>query len=200
MTTAAQRRHMGEINPVSGFEGFYEVSSDGRVFSISRTLIGPNGVKRFWLGREMKPKLEKNGYLRVQLSKFGKKKYISVHRIVCESFHGKSNVGMQVNHKNCVKRDNRSCNLEWVTSSQNQLHSYAVLNRLNPRNMLGKFGAKHNRSISIEAFELKNGIVVATFGSMHEAGRCGYSPTRICACTKGKSVSHKGLGWRVSGG
>lgn len=51
-----------------------------------------------------------------------------VHRLVAEAFFGLQ-PGLQVNHKNGVRNDNRIENLEFVTRSENLLHAYRVLNR-----------------------------------------------------------------------
>lgn len=60
-------------------------------------------------------------YYRVNI---GGKRY-AVHRLVLESFKGKSSDPnkTQVNHINEIKLDNRLENLEWVTSSENTIHS-----------------------------------------------------------------------------
>jgi hypothetical protein len=46
----------------------------------------------------------------------------SVHRLVCEAFHGEA-AGRQTNHLNGVKTDNRAVNLEWCTGSENVRHA-----------------------------------------------------------------------------
>lgn len=62
----------------------------------------------------------------------GKYKIVYIHRLVCKSFLPQKTLdGLEVNHKNHIKSDNYLDNLEWVTSSQNSVHSYkgGVLNR-----------------------------------------------------------------------
>ena len=49
-----------------------------------------------------------------------------VHRIVVESFVGKIPNGMEVNHINGIKTDNRLVNLEIVTRSENLKHAYKL--------------------------------------------------------------------------
>ena len=62
--------------PVIGFEGLYQVSNTGKVYSIKR--------KKF-----LKPATDKYGYLYVNLSKDGNWKATKVHRIVAEAFLGR---------------------------------------------------------------------------------------------------------------
>lgn len=46
------------------------------------------------------------------------------HRMIWEHVHGAIPEGMEINHKNGVKWDNRISNLELVTPSENCLHAY----------------------------------------------------------------------------
>lgn len=91
-----------------GYESLYMVSDKGRVKSLKT-------------GKLLKPHDNGHGYLRVSLTKNGKSKLTCVHRIVMTSFLGNSD--MQVNHKNGIRNDNRLCNLEYCTGSQNILHA-----------------------------------------------------------------------------
>ena len=47
-----------------------------------------------------------------------------IHRIVATCFIGSIPVGYEVNHINGIKTDNRACNLEIVTKSENAKHAY----------------------------------------------------------------------------
>lgn len=53
----------------------------------------------------------------------------AVHRMVAMAFHGVPDDDLEVNHINGIKTDNRPENLEWVTASENELHSYHVLGK-----------------------------------------------------------------------
>lgn len=61
------------------------------------------------------------GYCVFGVSQDGRRKYYSAHRLVAEYFIGSVD-GMEVNHKNFDKKDNRAENLEIVTHSENMKH------------------------------------------------------------------------------
>jgi hypothetical protein len=104
---------------IPGYEGVYQVSSFGRVKSLSR-YIKTRGLQ---LLPERILKLCKNkyGYLKCVLQLNRKKKYIQVHQIVAMAFLGHVPCGFErvINHKNFIRDDNRLENLEVVTSREN---------------------------------------------------------------------------------
>jgi NUMOD4 motif/HNH endonuclease len=114
---------------IAGFEGRYEVSSDGDV----RSLNTLEKVKNRWggetarrrIGRTLAPQRFPNGYLSVRL---GRDNCHLVHRLVAAAFIPGDQT-LQVNHKNGVRDDNSAANLEWLTASDNHRHSYRELNR-----------------------------------------------------------------------
>lgn len=83
-------------------------------------LVNENG-EVFSLKSARKLKLQcKNGYMYVAVKKVGKTKFAPVHRMVCSAFNGPCPVdGYQVDHINGDRKDNRPCNLEWVTPQTN---------------------------------------------------------------------------------
>ena len=66
---------------------------------------------------------DRDGYIRVRLFKYGKRKQFLMHRLVAFAFIGKPNSDQQINHINGVKDDNRVENLEWCTIQENIEHS-----------------------------------------------------------------------------
>jgi len=128
--------------PVVGYEGWYEVSNNGRLKRV-KSACGT------FAGRILKPFLSKNtGYFQVDLFKSNSGKRRSVHCIVAESFVGPSR-GKEVNHIDGDKTNNEDSNLEYVTRSENTLHAYSL--GLIPR------GSKSHRSIltEVEVLEIK---------------------------------------------
>jgi hypothetical protein len=107
--------------PIPGAEGYYSVSDLGRIRSEpvpERTL----GRQR---GRILTPSCDSNGYPSFKIIIPGRRpKNLKVHRAVASAFLGSPPSGMQVNHKNGDKTDNRSTNLEYVTCRENIHHCW----------------------------------------------------------------------------
>ncbi len=76
---------------------------------------------------------DRNGYLKVSLSKNSKVKDITIHRLVMETFIPNNENKTQVNHINGIKTDNRLENLEWSNASENALHAFKLGLRKNEK-------------------------------------------------------------------
>lgn len=100
-----------------------------------RFLVGANGVviNTSWhhSGQEkiVRPRLSNCGYPIVSIFMGGKVCTLSVHRLVAAHFLPNPANKSQVNHKDGDKTNNHVSNLEWATSSENQMHRYHVLKR-----------------------------------------------------------------------
>jgi hypothetical protein len=127
---------------IPGFDGRYQVSSLSRVRSVNIELIDANGRKRQWTGRVLRTAIgQKTGYEMVCLGS-GSGTTKSVHRLVANAFIENHKNKPCVNHINGIRTDNRIENLEWVTHSENELHSYRFLNKKPTLPGLGRTGSK----------------------------------------------------------
>lgn len=98
---------------VSDYEGLYEVSNFGN-------------IRSFRTRNRIKPIITKDGYHRLSLSKNNKVKNVFVHRIAAKAFIENIDNKPYINHIDGNKQNNNICNLEWVTSHENTLHSYKL--------------------------------------------------------------------------
>ena len=105
--------------PVVGYEGLYEVSNKGRVKSCDRIVYFINGKHKSYKSCLKSLQTNMGGYSVVSLSKNGKKRSLSVHRIVAEAFLGPCHSLLEVNHKDEGKTNNHVENLEYCTPSYN---------------------------------------------------------------------------------
>ena len=109
---------------IVGYEGFYQVSNTGRVKAVTRKVsAGKNSNHKYLTCYEhlLHPFYSK--YVRVQLSRDGKTKCFSVHRLVAEAFIPNPNKLPCVNHKDENPKNNNVNNLEWCTYSYNNLYN-----------------------------------------------------------------------------
>jgi len=111
---------------VTGWKGYYKVSSRGRVKSLARI------VKHRFSGtisvaeKILAPVLDTKGYLKVTLSRCNRQKTVHIHSLVLTAFGPPKPISkVQVNHKDCNKRNNWIQNLEWVSHLENVRHAVA---------------------------------------------------------------------------
>ena len=100
--------------PIPGWPE-YAVSSLGRIQGLTIACCT-------YAGKILKPVIRRR-YLYVHLhSQHGQRKYF-IHRLVLLAFIGTPSATQECNHINGKKFDNRLCNLEYVTKSENMLHA-----------------------------------------------------------------------------
>lgn len=113
-----RNRMIEEWRDIPNFEGLYLISNLGHVKSVERYKRNNSGTQ-FVNERLRVLSPDKDGYLRVCLSKDGLHYVKSVHRLVAEAFIPNPDNLPVINHKNEDKQDNRVENLEWCTVQYN---------------------------------------------------------------------------------
>lgn len=133
---------------ISGYEGIYEVSDFGQVRSLDRIIaLRPSRTRKVRAftqqlrGRVMKQYNAPNGYMTVVLKAGDVGRTHSVHRLVCQAFHGEPGTPKHVNHIDGNKTNNRADNLQWVSPIENIAHAHAA-NLMNPARGEQAGGAK----------------------------------------------------------
>lgn len=153
--------------PIERVNGNYKVSSLGRV-------KGPRGMVACYA--------QKSGYLYVNLYFNGKNVCLRVHRLVAEAFCIKASSELNVvDHINGDKTDNRACNLEWVSSSENVRRAEAACVQV------------HHHNFHFKRPVIGFNGVSRVFESLAEAARCiGTSRSVVSKVCKGIYPSIKG--------
>ena len=155
---------------IIGYEGIYQVSNKGNVFSIERMAQG-----RKCGGITLKPKHRRDGYLHVGLYRNGKMKNKLIHRLVLEAFVENPKNLPEVNHKDENKTNNDLSNLEWCSGRYNV-----------------NYGTRNERlSKKVRAVNVETGEVVE-FNSTQEADRKGYSSGGVSQACRGDYKNSNG--------
>ena len=158
---------------IKGFEGLYRVSNLGRVKSFY-------GLKE----KILKPGIVNNGYYQVELCKNSIRKFYMVHRLVWEAFNGQIPEGLQVNHINEIKTDNRLSNLNLMTPKENINWGTGI-----------ERGHKKQSKVVLQ-FTLDN-ILVKEYPSTKQVEReLGFAQGNISKCCKGKRKTAYNFKWK----
>lgn len=175
-----------EWRDIKDFEGLYQVSNYGRVKSYKRNGNFSTLIR--------KPRINKQGYLYLNLHKNNTYKTCKIHRLVCETFIDCIEHKSWVNHKDGNKLNNMVDNLEWCTPSENATHAYN--NNLRKVWNKGKKYADTKLNKKVNQYDLK-GNFIKCWDCIKEAsdyyGVCSSSIIRVCQGTKKRC---KGFVWR----
>lgn len=164
---------------IPNYEG-YQVSNLGRVKSLERIDALGHRLKE----KILKPGITRNGYYIVALSKNSIVKWYSVHRLVWLAFNGATPEGLQVNHINEIKTDNRLSNLNLMTPKENC-----------------NWGSRNERSTkklskSVLQFDLNDNFIKEYPSTQQVARETGFSQGNIVKCCKGKYKTAYNYIWR----
>lgn len=179
---------------IENFNGVYFVSNYGRIKSIDRLIVRNDGVQIQTKGRVLAPRPARNGYMFVCLSKDGKSKNHSVHRLVATYFLSKKGNKNEVNHIDGDKENNCAKNLEWCTRKENARH--AAENGLFNPYWKGRFGQLNKSSKKVIKFD-RNWNELEIYDSTVEAANDnGCWRQEIGKCCLGKRKTAGGYNWK----
>jgi len=166
---------------VVGFEGYYQVSSLGRVRSLDRVITNKRGIMTNLKGFVKKLTPDSKGYMVVTLSRNGKDTCGFVHRLVAEAFIPNKEKLPFINHKDEVKDNNNVGNLEWCTCEYNNRYGTGPDRVKNKIRKLGQMravvqltlsGKKVNEYESISDASRKTGVILQ---NIFQAANGGYN-------------------------
>lgn len=179
----------GKINEIwkdiTSYEGLYQVSNLGRVKSIKHAI-------------KIRKLVENKGYLYVVLYKNNIGKTFAAHRLVASEFILNTENKPEVNHIDGKRDNNLLNNLEWVTRSENTLHSFRFLGR--KAQWTGVTGKRHHGSKSILQ-KSKSGDFIKEWDCQRDASRVlniSYKNISACCLQKPRFKSAGGFIWEFA--
>lgn len=168
-----------EWRPVKGLERFVEISNCGQLRSVVRP--HPRGGVRG--GRLLKLNSNVHGYMFARVSHGTEKTNVYVHKAAAIAFLSNTLGLPQVNHKDGVKTNNHTINLEWCTASENSQHKFSII------------GHKALNKLAVVGFR---DTEERFFDSLTSAHAAGFNLCNISAVIHGRRRTCGGYQWRIA--
>ena len=154
---------------IPNYEGLYQASNLGNIRSL----------KNRW-GNRIEPRLvkqqkTKKGYKRVRLSKKNKSKTFMVHRIIYITFIKDVENGLEINHKDFNRENNKINNLEMINHTKN---------------------VRYSKAKPIIQLSLNNEYIRKWDCIRDVEKEIGIDHRQICACLLGKRQTCHGYKWK----
>lgn len=181
---------MEQIKDIKGYEGLYQVTSEGRVISLN--------YRRSGKPHDLTPSIVSDGeqgYQMVTLWKDGKSKGFYVHVLVLSTFKpfdGEVEYNVVVNHLDENTMNNNIENLEWSTRGDNIKYSKDKMK-----------GSRGSLAVAYRAVHIETGEVLVYDGSISGSlvedlkadGFCYKSVHRNANNVRGYERQYKGYKW-----
>lgn len=135
-----------EFRNIKGYEKIYQVSNYGRIKSLERYRVLPNGGIWKIKNKILKSHYANGNYLFVALYN-GVKRQLSVHRLVGQAFIPNPNNLPEINHIDCIRNNNIVTNLEWCDRSYNTKYAFKYGTKKMPdklKKMIKNFDGENN--------------------------------------------------------
>lgn len=173
--------------PIKGVSDAYEVSNEGRVRSLPRTVYRHKKGPLVCAGKILTPTMSR-GYPYVTICYHEGQKRVSVAKLVCEAFHGPKPKGKEVAHSDGDPGNARADNVRWATKLENAADK--------KRHGTENFGEKHPRSKITEAQALEIIERISRGESQHGiANAIGVTRSIVCSISMGETWRHLQRPW-----
>ncbi len=169
-----------ELRPMAGFEGLYEIDTNGNIWSLNYRHI-PGYRHR------IKARIVPEGYWRVGLYRDKAPIACLVHRLVAATFIPNPENKPFINHKDGDRQNTHVSNLEWCTPKENIVHAATVLGTMrygedNPSSKL--------KEAQVLAILSEYSLSPRQMSQSKIAAKYGVSPTIIWAIVNKKVWRH----------